>query len=109
MRRMVGRRPTVSTPTRPPLVGPLLLAAQLNTICLCTVLRCLARVRTMPPVAGEVEGGPGVLGAGWKEGEEAGEGEGKVERGKVVNGEGGKEGAEAGKLEGNWGVVGGGD
>ena len=34
------------------LVGPLPLAAPPAAICLCTVLRCLARVRMMAPMAG---------------------------------------------------------
>jgi len=73
LRLFNGRGPRFSTPTRLQLVGPLPLAAAAPpaAICLCTVLRCLAQVRVMPPVAGEVELGEGVEeGAG--EGEECG-------------------------------------
>jgi len=47
-----GRGPRYSTITRLQLVGPLPLTAPPAVICLCTVLRCLARVRMMPPMAG---------------------------------------------------------
>ena len=40
----------LSTPTRLPLVEPLLLAAPPVVICLCTVLRYLDRVQVMTPV-----------------------------------------------------------
>jgi len=45
-----GLGPRVSTPTRLPLVWPLLLAAPPVVICVCTVLRSLARVQVMTPV-----------------------------------------------------------
>jgi len=47
MRRSGGRGPRLSTPTRLPLVGPLLLAASPVVICLCIVLRYLARFQMM--------------------------------------------------------------
>ena len=77
-------------------------------ICLCTVLRCLARFQMMAPMAGLVEAGGlgegGVEGAG--EGEEGGEGEG----GQVGARVGGEEGVgmEAGEVEGVGGEVKGG-
>ena len=67
-----GRGPRYSTATRLQLVGPLPLDAQPAAICLCTVLRCLARVRMMAPMAEVVE--VGGLGEGGVEG--AGQGEG---------------------------------
>ena len=52
-----GRGPRYSTATRLQLVGPLPLVAPPAAICLCTVLRCLARVRMMAPMTGAVDGG----------------------------------------------------
>ena len=57
MRRFDGQGPRYSTATRLQLVGPLPLDAPPAAICLCTVLRCLARVRLMAPMAGGGEGG----------------------------------------------------
>jgi len=47
MRLFDGRGPRYSTATRLQLVGPLPLDAPPAAICLCTVLRCLTRVRMM--------------------------------------------------------------
>jgi len=50
VRLFVGRGPRYSTITRLQLVGPLPLDAPTAAICLCTVLRCLARVWMMPRI-----------------------------------------------------------
>ena len=72
LRLLDGRGTRYSTVTRLQLVGPLPLDAPPAAICLCTVLRCLARVRLMAPMAGVGEGGGlgegGVVGAGEGEG-----------------------------------------
>ena len=47
MMRSGGRGPRLSTPTRLPLVGPLLLGAPPFVICLCIVLRYLAWFQVM--------------------------------------------------------------
>jgi len=57
-----GRGPRLSTATRLPLIGPLLLAAPPAVICLCIVLRYLTRVQVMTLV--EVVLGQVLLGVG---------------------------------------------
>jgi len=50
IRLFSGQGPKLSTPTRIPLVGPLLLATPPVVICLCIVLRYFARVQMTTPV-----------------------------------------------------------
>jgi len=94
MRLFDGQGPRYSTITRLQLVGPLPLAAPPAAISMCTVLRCLARVRIMPPIAAEVEGGD--LGEGGEEGAGGGAGGGEGGGGGVGGGVGGGGGGGGG-------------
>jgi len=81
LRLFDGRGPRYSTATRLQLVGALPLDAQPAAIDLCTVLRCLARVRLMAPMAGMRKGGG--LGVGEAVGAGQGDGRGQGVQGKV--------------------------